>query len=159
MSSTRALPNANEPDRATDAATQAAPGASTQASTAEPRPPTAAAATAAATQASTAAATQSAEPPAERIYYDWYGRPSVTCPGCWNCYLLDGDIFDGDAHLEIPPDGDVYCPVCNPEELIWSRHPVKGYQAAASTAAAAVLAATHAHAELVAARAAAAAPW
>ena len=86
----------------------------------------------------------------------------VTCPGCWYSYLLDGDIFDGDAHLEIPPDGDgdVYCPFCYPEELIFSRHPDKGYQAAESTAAAAVLAEAHAQAELDAYRAwAAAAPW
>ena len=113
VSSTRALPNANEPAGATDAATQAAaahdvpstyaadyiaaPGASTQASTAEPRPPTAAAATAAATQASTAAATQSAATAAsgagairgaQRIYRDRYGRPGVTCDGCWQCFFF-----------------------------------------------------------------------
>ena len=83
----------------------------------------------------------------------------VTCPGCWTPYLLDGDMRDGDAHLEIPPDGDVYCPICWPDELIWSRHPVRGSQAAAATAAAAAAAAAAATADLVAARAAAAAPW
>ena len=124
---TSALPTANEPDRATDAATTAAP----------------AAAATAAEQPATAASGAGAIRGAERIYYDWYGRPMVTCPGCWYSYLLDGDIFDGMPHLEIPPDGDgdVYCPVCNPAELIFSRHPEKGYQAAASTAAAQVLAA------------------